>query len=120
VNYGNSKNSEPFQYISDNELFDIEKTLKSVIFEQSKNSSDELPFFYIEEFDLNKNKRELVSEVLFETYNIPSLIYGFSPILSGFYSYIKHDINSLEITALIVEISNFNVKVSPIVRNRII
>jgi actin-related protein len=107
-------NKEPFQYSQDNEN-DIERILKDVIFEQLRNSPDDHPFFYVDSFELTKSKREIISEILFETYNVPTLIYGFSPILSGFYSYIKRDIDSLEITGFIVEISKTSIKVSPLV-----
>jgi actin-related protein len=114
VVYGYSLNNEPFQAVSCGGV-EFEKTLNEFSFEQLKNSLDEHSFFYVDGFELNKNKRELISEILFESYNVPDIIYGFSPILSGLYAYIKREIDSLEITACVVELSDSCVKMAPIV-----
>lgn len=69
--------------------------------------------YYIDAVDISSQKRENLTELLFETYSCSKLILGYRPLLASLY-YTSTFTNDSDITAVVIDIAK-STKITPIV-----
>lgn len=118
VFYGLSSNSIPFSFSLTNKSKDSnkihEELFHEMIFKESKMNTENIPLFFIDGVELANHEREYITELLFESYNIPKLTFGYAPILSSLYLYSETACSS-EISSLVLDFSLNSIKATPIV-----
>lgn len=69
--------------------------------------------YYIDAVDISPQKRENLTELLFETYSCPKLILGYRPLLASLY-YTSTFTKDGDVTGVVIDLAK-STKITPIV-----